>query len=51
MDEMKSVVKEAMPLGGKALRRAKAVEAAFGRGDGLSEEAVRAEFQGLLAVS
>ncbi|MCQ1572616.1 beta-N-acetylhexosaminidase [Neorhizobium galegae] len=51
MDEMKAVVKEAIPLGGEALRRAKAVEAAFGRGDGLSEEAVRAEFQGLLAVS
>ncbi|CDZ60443.1 NagZ [Neorhizobium galegae bv. orientalis] len=51
MDEMKAVVKEAIPLGGEALRRAKAVETTFGRGDGLSEEAVRAEFQGLLAVS
>ncbi|CAN7285474.1 beta-N-acetylhexosaminidase [Neorhizobium sp. LjRoot104] len=51
MDEMKAVVKEAIPLAGEALRRAKAVEAAFGPGDGLSEEAVRAEFHGLLAVS
>ncbi|PXA90591.1 beta-N-acetylhexosaminidase [Caulobacter sp. D4A] len=51
MDEMKAVVKEAIPLGRDALRRAKAVEAAFGAGDGLSEEAIRAEFHGLLAVS
>jgi len=51
MDEMKAVVKEAIPLAGDALRRARAVEAAFGAGDGLSEEAVRAEFHGLLAVS
>lgn len=51
MDEMKAVVKEAIPLAGDALRRAGAVEAAFGGGDGLSEEAVRAEFHGLLAVS
>jgi len=51
MDEMKAVVKEAIPLAGDALRRARAVEAAFGGGDGLSEEAVRAEFHGLLAVS
>ncbi|MBP2559264.1 beta-N-acetylhexosaminidase [Neorhizobium galegae] len=51
MDEMKAVVKEAIPLAGEALRRTKAVEAAFGPGDDLSEEAVRAEFHGLLAVS
>lgn len=51
MDEMKAVVKEAIPLGGEALRRARAVETAFGVGDGLSEEAIRAEFHSLLAVS
>ncbi|CDN53757.1 Beta-hexosaminidase A [Neorhizobium galegae bv. officinalis bv. officinalis str. HAMBI 1141] len=51
MDEMKAVVKEAIPLGDEALRRARAVEAAFGVGDGLSEEAIRAEFHSLLAVS
>ncbi|MDQ0135161.1 beta-N-acetylhexosaminidase [Neorhizobium galegae] len=51
MDEMKAVVKEAIPLAGEALRRTKAVQAAFGPGDDLSEEAVRAEFHGLLAVS
>ncbi len=48
---MKAVVKEAIPLAGEALRRAGAVEAAFGTGDGLSEDAIRAEFHGLLAVS
>ncbi len=51
MDEMKAVVKEAIPLGGEALRRARAVETAFGVGDGLSEDAIRAEFHSLLAVS
>lgn len=51
MDEMKAVVKEAIPLGRDALRRARAVEAAFGASDGLNEEAIRAEFHGLLAVS
>lgn len=51
MDEMKAVVKETVPLAGDALRRARAVEAAFGAGDGLKEEAIRAEFHGLLAVS
>ncbi|EUB95970.1 glycoside hydrolase family 3 domain protein [Rhizobium sp. CF080] len=51
MDEMKAVVKETVPLTGDALRRARAVEAAFGAGDGLNEEAIRAEFHGLLAVS
>jgi beta-N-acetylhexosaminidase len=51
MDEMKAVVKETVPLAGDALRRARAVEAAFGAGDGLNEEAIRAEFHGLLAVS
>ncbi|WP_117195642.1 beta-N-acetylhexosaminidase [Rhizobium terrae] len=51
MDEMKAVVKEAIPLAGEALRRAKAVEAAFGPGDDADEDAIRAEFHGLLAVS
>ncbi|MGK6313537.1 beta-N-acetylhexosaminidase [Neorhizobium sp. DT-125] len=51
MDEMKAVVKEAIPLAGEALRRAKAVEAAFRPGDDADEEAIRAEFHELLAVS
>lgn len=51
MDEMKAVVNEAIPLAGDALRRAKAVEAAFEPGDGADEAAIRAEFHGLLAVS
>jgi beta-N-acetylhexosaminidase len=51
MDEMKAVVQEAVPLSGKALRRTQAVEAALGAGDGMEEEAVRAEFHGLLATS
>jgi len=51
MDEMKAVVKEAIPLAGDALRRTKAVEAAFGAGDGADEAAIRAEFHGLLAAS
>ncbi|TCV60869.1 beta-N-acetylhexosaminidase [Neorhizobium sp. R1-B] len=51
MEEMKAVVKEAIPLAGEALRRAEAVERAFGRGDGADESALRAEFHGLLAVS
>jgi beta-N-acetylhexosaminidase len=51
MEEMKAVVKEAIPLAGEALRRAEAVERAFGPGDGADESALRAEFHGLLAVS
>lgn len=48
MDEMKAVVKEAIPLAGEALRRAKAVEAGFAAADGADEEKLRAEFHGLL---
>lgn len=51
MDEMKAVVKEVPPLAGEALRRAEAVEAGFGAGDGADEEAIRAEFRGLTAVA
>lgn len=51
MEEMKAVVKEAIPLAGEALRRAEAVERALGPGDGADESALRAEFHGLLAVS
>lgn len=51
MEEMKAVVKEAIPLAGEALRRAEAVERAFVPGDGADESALRAEFHGLLAVS
>ncbi|KGD98420.1 beta-N-acetylhexosaminidase [Rhizobium sp. YS-1r] len=51
MEEMKAVVKEAIPLAGEALRRTKAVEAAFGPGDGADEDVIRAEFHGLLATS
>ena len=51
MEEMKAVVKEAVPLAGDALRRALAVEAGFGSGDGADEQALRAEFHGLLATS
>ncbi len=50
MEEMKAVANEATPLAGDALRRAQAVEAAFGPGDDADEESVRAEFHGLLAV-
>lgn len=51
MDEMKAVVKEAIPLAGEALRRAKAVEAGFAPADGADEEMLRAEFHGLLPSS
>lgn len=51
MEEMRAVVKEAIPLAGEALRRAEAVERALGPGDGADESALRAEFHGLLAVS
>lgn len=55
MDEMKAVVKEAIPLAGKALRRAEAVEAALAstnrQDDGADEAMIRAEFHGLMAVS
>jgi beta-N-acetylhexosaminidase len=48
MEEMLQVVAEARPLTGKALQRARRVEAAFGAIDGLDEASVRAEFNSLL---
>ncbi len=51
MDEMKAVVAEARPLAGEALRRARAVEAAFGPGDETDETALRQEFRGLFAAA
>jgi beta-N-acetylhexosaminidase len=51
MDEMKAVVKEAVPLAGAALRRAEAVEAGFAPADAAHEETLRQEFQSLVAVS
>ncbi|CAD7031701.1 beta-N-acetylhexosaminidase [Pseudorhizobium halotolerans] len=51
LEEMKAVVEEARPLGGDALRRARAVEAAFGPGGGLDEVALRQEFWSLLSLA
>lgn len=48
MEEMLQVVAEAKPLEGKALERARRVEAAFGQVDSLDEAAVRTEFNSLL---
>jgi beta-N-acetylhexosaminidase len=48
MEEMLQVVAEAKPLAGRALERARRVEAAFGRADALDEAAVRSEFNSLL---
>lgn len=50
MDEMKQVVANVPPLAGASLARARAVEAAFGKADGLDETAVRAEFEALFAI-
>ena len=50
MDEMTQVVGEAKLLAGKALERARRVEAAFGKVDGLEEATVRAEFNSLLPM-
>ncbi|TCL67279.1 beta-N-acetylhexosaminidase [Rhizobium sp. BK251] len=51
MDEMKQVVRNVPALSGLSLARARAVEAAFGRGDGAEEAAIRAEFDALFAVA
>ena len=51
MDEMKAVVKEAVPLAGAALRRTEAVEAGFAPADSAHEETLRQEFHSLIAVS
>jgi beta-N-acetylhexosaminidase len=48
MDEMSQVVAEAKLLAGRALERARRVEAAFGSVDKSEEAAVRAEFNSLL---
>ena len=48
MAEMLQVVEAVRPLEGKARDRARRVEAAFGKVDGSSEAAVRAEFAALL---
>jgi beta-N-acetylhexosaminidase len=51
MDEMKQVVSNVPALVGQSLARAKAVEAAFGHNDGANEDAIRAEFDAMLAVA
>lgn len=51
MDEMKQVVGAVPVLSGEALARTRAVEAAFGQGDGADEEAIRAEFDGMLSIA
>lgn len=50
MEEMKAVVAEVPVLAGAALERARAVEGAFGPGDGADEAAIRAEFDALGAM-
>ncbi|MBB4347901.1 MULTISPECIES: beta-N-acetylhexosaminidase [Rhizobiaceae] len=51
MDEMKAVVKEVVPLSGKALQRAEAVERGFAAPDASDEQALRAEFHEMMAVA
>ncbi len=51
MDEMKAVVKEVVPLSGKALQRAEAVERGFATPDASDEQALRAEFHEMMAVA
>lgn len=51
MDEMKAVVKEVVPLSGKPLMRAEAVERGFAKPDASDEQELRAEFQQLTAVA
>lgn len=51
MDEMKAVVKEVVPLSGKALARAEAVERSFAAPDASDEHALRAEFHEMIAVA
>ncbi|MBB6509639.1 beta-N-acetylhexosaminidase [Rhizobium soli] len=51
MDEMRAVVNEAIPLGGEALRRAKAVEQGFPVADDAQGDTLRDEFHGLIGVA
>lgn len=51
MDEMKAVVKEVVPLCGKALARAEAVERGFAAPDASNEHALRSEFHEMMAVA
>ncbi len=51
MSEMLAVVKEVPVLSGRALERAKAVEAGFQQADGGDEAALRAEFNAMWAVA
>lgn len=51
MDEMKAVVKEVVPLCGKALARAEAVERSFAAPDASDEHALRVEFHEMMAVA
>ncbi len=51
MDEMKAVVKEVVPLSGKALARAEAVERSFAAPDASDERALRSEFHEMMAVA
>jgi beta-N-acetylhexosaminidase len=51
MDEMLQVVRTVSPLAGEPLKRAKAVEAAFGASDGADETAIRNEFNAMFAVA
>jgi len=51
MDEMKAVVREVVPLSGKALQRAEAVERGFAAPDASDEQTLRAEFHEMMAVA
>ncbi|MGA1804412.1 beta-N-acetylhexosaminidase [Rhizobium sp. HT1-10] len=51
MDEMQQVVRNVPVLAGAGLERARRVEAAFGHSDGADEAAIRAEFDGMLAIA
>lgn len=51
MEEMVQVVAHAPVLAGASLARAKAVESAFGTGDGADEQSLRDEFNALMAIS
>lgn len=51
MEEMVQVAAEAKPLAGKALERARRVEAGFSAPDRLDEAAVRAEFNALMPAA
>jgi beta-N-acetylhexosaminidase len=51
MEEMIQVTENAPPLSGESLRRANAVRAAFPAPDGADEQALRDEFNAMIAVA